>query len=184
MYRARTIIYFGRITEEKGLDLLIEAYQEAHCDADLLIVGRSYGSLEQRLRAMVQPEFASRIHFMEYLPMDELSPLIAGALLSVQPSRYYDNAPQAVVESYLHGTPVLGARIGGIPEEIVPGVTGDVFEPHSVPALAAKLRELLSDIPRIERMGRQAREFARDSRSFEAHMLKLLPLFEGKNTAS
>lgn len=116
--------------------------------------------------------------------MDELSPLIAGALLSVQPSRYYDNAPQAVVESYLHGTPVLGARIGGIPEEIVPGVTGDVFEPHSVPALAAKLREMFSDIPRLERMGRQAREFARDNRSFEAHMLKLLPLFEGKNATS
>lgn len=173
------IIFFGRLSEEKGLDVLVRAYQEAGVDASLMIVGRSYGGCREKLERLVRPDFRDRIIFKEFAPLEELTPLISGSLLSVVPSRYYDNAPQSVVESYLHGTPVLGSRMGGIPEEIVEGVTGEVFEPGDTPGLAAKLRELLSDRPRLEEMGRKAREFALTERCLARHMQALVPLLSG-----
>lgn len=173
------ILSFGRVSDEKGLDVLVRAYQEADPGPDLMIVGRSYDGCRERLQALVRPEFEGRIHFRDFTPSAELSPLISGAVLSVVPSLWYDNAPQSVLESYLHGTPVLGARIGGIPEEIVPGVTGDVFEPGSVRDLARVLKTLASDPERLSRMGRQAREHALRERSFESHMAGLLPLLQG-----
>lgn len=173
------ILYFGRLSDEKGLDVLVKAYQEANPGPDLMLVGRSYNGCRERLRALVRPDFTSRIHFKDFTPAEELSPIIAGACLSVAPSIWYDNAPQSVLESYLHATPVLGARIGGIPDEILPGRTGDTFLPGSVADLARALRTLTDDKDALERMGRQAREYALKERSFEAHMARLLPLLQG-----
>jgi glycosyltransferase involved in cell wall biosynthesis len=174
-----TVIYFGRITEEKGLDVLMNAYQESGVEAELLVVGRAYGTCLEQLKSRVRPGFEARIHFKDFMNSDELSPLISRALLSIVPSNYYDNSPQSVMESYLHGTPVLGARIGGIPDEIIPGVTGDVFEPGDVQALAAKLRSMLADPAMLQDMGRNAQRYALEERSFDRHMQTLLPLLEG-----
>ncbi len=175
------ILYFGRLSREKGLDVLVRAYQQADPGPDLVLAGRSYGGCREGLEALVRPEFKERIHFREFTPAQELSPLIAGAVLSVAPSVWYDNAPQSIVESCLHGTPVLGARIGGIPEEIVPGVTGELFEPGDVDDLASALRRLTADPENLARMGARAREHALRERSFEAHMEKLVPLLQGRS---
>lgn len=176
--KQRSVVYFGRISREKGLDTLIEAYQRLDTDAPLFIVGRSYDGCVEELQALIRPEFRDRIRFPGFLQGRELAELVAGAQVSVVPSRWYDNAPLAVYESYLLGTPVLGAAIGGIPEQILPGETGLLFAPDDVEDLAARLGALLADPEGCAAMGRRARDYAREQLGLERHLEQLLGIFE------
>lgn len=175
-----TILYFGRLSEEKGLDSLLQAYQDLAPPAKLLIVGRSYDGCVERLKALVRPGFENRIEFRGFRQGEELSRLIGQASLSVVPSRCHDNAPQSVVESFLHSTPVLGSRMGGIPEQITPGLTGELFDPYEKDGLKNALARMLADPARLAAMGRNAREYARTTCSFDAHIDALLPIFAAR----
>jgi len=172
------ILYFGRISYEKGLDTLIHAFQKTDPPLDLYLIGRSYDGEEERLRRLMLPKFENRVHFPGFQKGEALSRWIAGALFSVVPSRWYDNAPLAVYESFLHGTPVLAAGIGGIPEQVEDGVTGRLFMPDSVNSLSEGLLWMLQDRERLGKMGERGRRFIAQHHGMEAHMSQLLSLFE------
>lgn len=151
------LLSFGRISAEKGLDVLIDAYQLAAPEADLVILGRDYDGELERLKARIRPEFAARIRFPGFASGEALSRFIAEAQLTVVPSRWHDNAPLSVYESMLHGTPVLGAAMGGIPEQISEGVDGALFAPGSARDLAGAMTRLLADEGALAAMGRAGR---------------------------
>ena len=65
--------------------------------------------------------------------------LIQEASFSVCPSECYENCPFSILESQAYGTPVLGADIGGIPELIMEGQTGELFESGNADDLKQKL---------------------------------------------
>ena len=71
-----------------------------------------------------------------------LETLIREARFSVYPSEWYENCPFSVMESQMYGTPVLGANIGGIPELIEPGKTGELFESGNAAQLKGKIQAL------------------------------------------
>jgi len=179
------ILSFGRISAEKGLDVLIDAYQAAAPEADLIILGRDYDGELTRLRGRIRPEFAPRIRFPGFASGAELSRIISGALLTVVPSRWHDNAPLSIYESMLHGTPVVGAAMGGIPEQIREGVDGALFDPGSAEDLAAVLTRLLADRETLAAMGRAGRErvlVANDPAAHAAELADILAsLAKGKH---
>lgn len=74
-----------------------------------------------------------------------LEKLIRNAKFSVYPSEWYENCPFSVMESLMHGTPVLGANIGGIPELIKVGKTGELFESGNKDDLKEKVQKLWID---------------------------------------
>lgn len=175
------IIYFGRLAPEKGLDTLVRAFQQAAPDlapdVDLVLAGRSQDGELERLQGMVDSALARRIRFLGFVDKPELSRLVGEALLSVVPSRWYDNAPLAVYESYVHATPVLAADIGGLPEQVRSGETGALFAPGDEADLARKLRDLLADRQGLLRMGTRARDLARTELTMERHLDALEHLF-------
>jgi len=171
------ILFFGRLSPEKGLDALLAAYQDLAPDVDLVLAGRGVGGYEDTLRRLVRPGFAPRIRFAGFVQGPELSGLISRALFCVTPSRWYDNAPLSVLESAMHGVPVLAARIGGIPELVEDGVTGVLFRPDDAADLAEKLGGMLPDRPALAAMGRAARERALRQGSLDDHLTRLLELF-------
>ncbi len=172
------ILYFGRISPEKGLDTLLAAYQDLAPDVDLILAGKSAGGYDAALEACVRPGFSQRIRFTGFMQGQALSDLISGALFSVAPSRWYDNAPLSVLESAMRGVPVLGADIGGIPELIGDGVTGLLFRPDDAADLADKMGRLLADRDALAAMGRAARERALRAGSLDDHLRRLLALFD------
>lgn len=174
----RHILYFGRISPEKGLDTLIEAWQGLTQAPELILAGRSYDGEQERLERLIAPENRSRIRFPGFQNPPELGRLIDEALLSVVPSRWFDNAPLSVHESFMHATPVIAARIGGIPEQVQDNVTGMLFKPDSVEGLRAALNAMLSDRARLERMGSAARDYVGRECGMEQHAGRLLELFE------
>ncbi|MBF0495769.1 MAG: glycosyltransferase [Deltaproteobacteria bacterium] len=172
------ILYFGRISYEKGVDTLIEAVQRLSPPTNLFLIGRSYDGERERIEGLIRPEYKEYIHFLGFKTGEELFRWIAEALFTVVPSRWYDNSPRSVYESFLYETPVLAADIGGIPEQIQDGVTGKLVEPDSVDGLADGLRWMLSDQDRLMDMGRAGKKFVLEECNMAAHVKQLLELFE------
>ena len=76
---------------------------------------------------------------------EELRSLIARAQFSVFPSEWYENCPYSVMESQMYGTPVIASCIGGVPELVEDGVTGELFIPGDVNNLKSKIENLWND---------------------------------------
>jgi len=95
------------------------------------------------------------------------------------PSECYENAPMSVIEAMAYGKPVIGARIGGIPEMVIDGVTGFTFESGNATDLREKLFHVLNlSNKSLESMGRAARRSAEQYFSAENHYQKLMTLYK------
>ncbi|MBA4368246.1 MAG: hypothetical protein C0403_11500 [Desulfobacterium sp.] len=172
------ILYFGRLSYEKGIDTLIGAFQKLNPPIDLYIIGRSYDGEEERLKRLIEPHVKNRIHFMGFQSGQTLTQWIVEALFSVVPSRWYDNAPLSIYESFLNGTPVLASRIGGIPEQVEEGVTGELFEPDSCDDLSQKMDLMLSNKDKLLQMGIAGQSYVKKTLLIKDQMDRLMNLFE------
>lgn len=127
--------YVGRLSHEKGVKTLIKAAQKL--PYKLLIIGG--GPLSDELK---NETTNTNIEFVGYKQWDEIKEIVSKARFSVIPSEWYENNPLSVIEAQCLGTPVLGARIGGIPELIENNVTGMIFENRNVNDLTSKLEAM------------------------------------------
>ena len=127
--------YVGRLSHEKGVKTLIKAAQKL--SYKLVIIGD--GPLSDELK---NETTNANIEFVGYKQWDEIKEIVSKARFSVIPSEWYENNPLSVIEAQCLGTPVLGARIGGIPELIENDVTGMTFESRNVNDLTGKLEAM------------------------------------------
>jgi len=149
----KTFLYFGRLAREKGLVTLVRA--AAASRSRLLLAGT--GPHLTELRELAE-QLNADVSFLGYLTGDSLHQAIRSARAVVLPSEWYENAPMSVLEAYALGKPVLGARIGGIPELIHEDETGLGFVSGDVASLSATLRDITERPDEIiEDMGRRAR---------------------------
>ena len=115
-------VYLGRVNEVKGVRTLCKA--AASLPYRLIVIGG--GELLPELQE--QYIDVANIEFKGQMEWNDFRPIIEGAKFMVIPSEWSENNPLTVIESQSLGTPVLGARIGGIPELIEEGVSGMTFE--------------------------------------------------------
>lgn len=130
------LLYFGRLAAEKGVLTLVEA--AARAGVRLVIAGT--GPLQQALASRLE-SLAGRhqIEMVGFKSGQALHDLIRGARAVVLPSEWYENAPISVLEAFAMGKPVIGARIGGIPEPVREDESGWLFPSGDVDALATAL---------------------------------------------
>lgn len=128
------ILYFGRYSDEKGIGTLIKVCRSM---LDVQFVFAGNGPLESVVNDV------PNIKNVGFQTGDKLEKLIREARLSIYPSEWYENCPFSVMESQMYGTPVLGADIGGIPELIDTGKTGELFESGNAADLKAKMIKIL-----------------------------------------
>jgi len=170
------LLYIGRLSREKGIGTLLEAYRGLSPAPPLKIVGDGpeRPSLEKHARELGLP-----VSFAGYLSGTDLDNAVAGARGVVMPSEWYENAPLSLLESFAAGKPVIGARIGGIPEMIEDDVNGYLFEPGNSEALRCKI-EAFVDMPaaRLREMGEAARRKVETVYSAESHYEKLMNVYE------
>lgn len=113
------ILYFGRFSEEKGIGTLINVCKSLPY---IQFIFAGTGSLEEKIKSV------PNIKNVGFKTGRELEQLIREARFSIYPSEWYENCPFSVMESQMYGTPVLGADIGGVPELIEVGRTGELFK--------------------------------------------------------
>lgn len=131
--KKKYVLYFGRFSEEKGIGTLIKVCKEL---SDIPFVFAGTGPLEETVNGV------ENIKNVGFQKGKELEKLIREARFSVYPSEWYENCPFSVMESQMYGTPVIGANIGGIPELIQIGKTGELFESGNYKDLKEKIYKL------------------------------------------
>lgn len=141
--------YVGRLSPEKGIEQLLEV--ASRLPYRLKVAGS--GPLSSALHDKY--DRCSNIEFLGTLDAVGVARLLAGAHLSVMPSQCYDNNPLSVVESLCAGTPVAGARIGGIPELIDSG-NGIVFQPFDHETLSTAITMSMTRQWNHDEIARQA----------------------------
>jgi glycosyltransferase involved in cell wall biosynthesis len=148
-------LYVGRLSKEKGLATLIRA--AAMSQSRVMIAGT--GPQLDELRSLALQSGAN-VAFLGYLGGEQLHDAIRSARAIVLPSEWYENAPMSLLEAYALGKPVIGARIGGIPELLREDETGIGFESGNPSSLASALRAMTErPDPRVEAMGRAGRRW-------------------------
>lgn len=130
------VLYFGRFSEEKGIGTLIQACKEL---PEIKFVFAGVGPMEDQLNEI------DNIENVGFKTGEELEKLIREARFSIYPSEWYENCPFSIMESEMYGTPVLGADIGGIPELIRVGETGELFKSGSIEKLKDKIKTLYNN---------------------------------------
>lgn len=161
--------YVGRLSAEKGVITLVKAALKAGV---VLKIGGD-GPLRAELERMAAG--SANIVFLGNLGAADVASLLYGAAACVMPSECYENNPLAVIESLCAGTPVIGAEIGGIPELLESGRTGESFLPGDVDDLAEKLENF--DPARYDRAAISRESVSRFSRA--THFSKLIEIYRG-----
>jgi len=167
------ILFFGRLVEEKGVEVLIDAM--AGLDAECLIVGD--GPLEKALRDRARRANRADIRFLGHQPHRTLASLIRRATMVIIPSIWFENNPFSILEAFALGVPVIASRIGGIPELIEHGKTGLMFTPGDPDDLREKIKFLLNCPPERRRLARCAKQWAGNGNGREKHYSQLMAVY-------
>ena len=170
----RDVVFAGRLSEEKAVDVLIDAVGRL-AGVHLHIAGD--GPERARLESLATDRAPGRVTFHGRLAKDALHDLIRSSAVLAMPSRWYENQPMIVLEAFACGVPVLGTRLGGTPELIEPGVDGDLVAAGDAHGLADALSSFTTNPERAHEMGRKGR--ARVEREFtpENHLQRLDALY-------
>jgi glycosyltransferase involved in cell wall biosynthesis len=184
------LLYFGRLSQEKGIKLLIKAFLEASktpqtffgrkkqsklANWSLKIVGQ--GPQKKKLEELVKNKRA-QIEFPGEKRGRQLKEIITRADLIIVPSLWPENFPYTILESFALAKPVLAARIGGLPELIKNNKTGLLFKSNKESDLIEKLVWAVEHPKEVKRMGQTAQEEVLAKYSPEKHYQKLIRIYE------
>ncbi len=130
------VLYFGRLSKEKGIDLLMEACKKLE-NIQFVIVGS--GPMEEKCKNI------KNVRFLGFRNGKELKEIIQKALFTVYPSVWYENCPLSVLESESLGTPVLSTKLGGTQELVEHEKTGILMNEISQEQLTENIRSLYNN---------------------------------------
>jgi D-inositol-3-phosphate glycosyltransferase len=185
----RVVLFAGRLEPLKGADTLIEAIAEMDRDPHLqdvvcLFIGEdsgdgakaSHGGERRRLEQLaVDAGIGDRIRFLGAVPHDRLARYYALADVCVVPSRV-ETFGLVALEAQAQGTPVVAARVGGLPEVVADEETGLLVEGREPRDYCSAISKILHDEAGRERMGEAARRRA-GTFSWERMVDRLLSIY-------
>jgi glycosyltransferase involved in cell wall biosynthesis len=133
----RHFLYLGRLSPEKGLPTLLEAW--ADLDVQLLVAGD--GPERSRLERFA----SSRVTFLGMVSATQAAELLREARALILPAEWFEPAPRSIVEAFAAGVPVIATRRGGIPESVEDGRSGVLFPAGDVASLRRAVESLMDD---------------------------------------
>lgn len=168
-------VYYGRLSEEKGILTLLQAMLQVR-QSKLLIIGD--GPQRAELEKFAAAQQLSNVVFTGAKSGKELTQLVSRAKFVVVPSEWYDNSPLVIYESFSMGRPVLATALGGMPELIEDGVNGRLFTPKDAAGLSRMINEMLRDEKALRAMGRAGRATAEREFDPEVHYHKIHDVYQ------
>jgi glycosyltransferase involved in cell wall biosynthesis len=157
-------LFIGRLTEEKGVRTLMEAWKSLYprCGLQLKIAGD--GPLRQVVEEFCKGAPGAGIDFLGRRPLPEVYSMMGSARALMFPSEWYEGLPRTIVESLAKGTPVIASRLGSMTELIDHNRTGYLFEPGDREDLARQVEALLNQTDSARTQMRQAARLEYESR--------------------
>jgi len=165
------VLYCGRVAFGKGVDTLLAAHATAAPPWQLVVAGD--GPLLETLRS----RYSSNVRFTGHLSRGALEDAVKRAAVVAVPSNAPENCPMSILEAMAYGKPVVATRSGGIPELVLDGVTGFLFDVGNTQQLTGHIDRLMSDLGLRRIMGKAARQRAATQFSLEQHTNALMKLY-------
>lgn len=163
------VLYFGSFTEGKGVATLLKVCEQLP-NVEFVFAGT--GPFVDKVNSLPNVKNAG------FKSGAELNQLIGEALFSICPSELNENCPFSVLESQEQGTPVVGSRVGGIPELISDGKDGRIFDAGDVKSLKAIIEDLWNNPEILEEYRNQCLALKRDG--IDEYYTKLMTIYNGK----
>jgi glycosyltransferase involved in cell wall biosynthesis len=129
-------IYAGRLSEEKGIDILLKCFKNSN--RELIIVGN--GPLKETVEKYAKEN--PNIVYLGKRPLNEIYTLMAKAKALIFPSKWLEPFGRTIVEAFAHGTPVIASAMGGITELITDSYNGFLFNPNDQEGLTRAIAQL------------------------------------------
>lgn len=141
--------YVGRFAAIKGVAELAEAWRALPSDlpVTLEMIGPVNDAEAQTLLMLLKGMLGQdrRVRFAEAVPASHIGEVMRGLDVLLVPSRWFENGPTVVHEAFAAGTPVVGTRIGAMPELIRDRINGRLLTPGSISEFTAAIREIAAD---------------------------------------
>ena len=169
-------LYYGRLSREKGINILINAWEKLATDAPpLRIVGS--GDAEDELKQQVMDSGLKNISFSPFLSESEVREIVDASSFVLIPSVWPDNSPMVGFESMALGKPIIASNLGGLADQIVDGSTGFLVPAGDPVSIADAVRVMCDDPELRDRMGAAARERAVNLFNADNHLASLTDIF-------
>ena len=169
-------LYFGCITDGKGVETVVKAY-ELLPKRRVLIVGDDHTQESERLKRYVQKHELKNIEFTGFKGGSDLERIIQEARFTIIPSICYDNLPNTALESFWYAKPVIASNLGSLKELVIDRQNGYLFEPGNVQDLVEKI-QMLDDDQVVVAMGKTNQKRLHDYFSQNAHYDMLMSVFK------
>jgi glycosyltransferase involved in cell wall biosynthesis len=138
--RMNTLVFLGGLEPIKGIRTLIDAFEQCRDSQGFILEIIGDGSLRKELERKVRiSKLGDRVRFRGYLQRASWLPILRNSSRLVIPSECYENAPLSALEAFSLGVPVIGSRIGGLPEILTEESDSVLFNPGDCANLAETL---------------------------------------------
>lgn len=163
-------LFVGRISEEKGINTLLQAWSTLDDQAQLKVAG--IGPLEGLLLGK------SNVQALGRQNADEVSHLMKQAAFLIMPSVWFEPFGLVLIEAFAHGLPVLASDIGSIPDIVKLGETGLLFTPGDSDDLASKAKWMFENPQQLQKLGDNARRAFLEKYTAEQNYAELIEIYK------
>ncbi|MDB9315908.1 glycosyltransferase family 4 protein [Spirulina sp. CS-785/01] len=167
-------LFVGRLSQEKGLDVLLQSWEYLSSDIPLKVVGE--GPLVGYVKEVVQRW--PQVDYLGGCTLEEVYRLMQKATVVIVPSVWYETFGRVVIEAFAVGTPVIVTQIGAIAELVEEGRTGLHFALGDAEDLAAKVDWIFSHPQAVAQMRKEARFAYETHYTAQVNYEKLLEIYD------
>lgn len=169
-------LYFGRLSKEKGILNLINAFKNIK-SGKLYIAGE--GPEKETIESILKENnLEDRVKLLGFLNSDQMKDTIRKCKFVVVPSIWYENCPYSVMETLAIGKPVIGANIGGIPELVKNEQSGLTYKYDDIDDLANKMETLFNNEDLVSKYGANAKKQANELYGKDIYYKNIMSIYE------
>ena len=177
-------LYSGRLSKEKGIINLVEAFKKLLEDKEInnidnikLYIAGDGPCKEEIEKYINDNNLKEKIILLGYLKQDDLKEYTRNASFTVVPSIWYENCPYSILETQAIGKAIIGANIGGIPELVQNEKNGFIYKYDDVNELKEKMKKLFNDKNLADEFGKEAQKNAKNDYDEEEYYKKIINLY-------
>ena len=167
--------YYGRLSREKGIYNLLEAFKSIK-EKKLYIAGEG-PEKENIEKYLIKNNLKDRVKLTGYLDTNKINEYVRKSSFVVIPSICRENCPYSVLERFAIGKPVIGSKLGGIPELVINEKNGYTY--RNKQELENKMRLLFNNPELAKRLGNNAKKDAIEKFSKEVYYEELMEIYKG-----
>ena len=169
-------LYFGRISEEKGVKYVVKAYEKLDQNHKLKIMGDDTTEEARKIKQYIEEKHITNVELLGFKEGIELETIIKNSKFVLVPSIWYENLPNTILEAFSYAKPVIATNIGSLTETIEDGKNGFLFEIGNVEQLKEKILKMDND-DLVRKIGENNVETLRENYSLDKHYKNLINIF-------